>query len=146
MSTFYFEEGWYPSEHLAKLLEANKKMNDHLAKAIGELGEGEVHTIHKWGAEKKEWVGLTDDDIQPESLLNSVHCSCGASWTFKNGALDYKPSTKKKEWVSLTDEEIIKLLRENEVFDYSIDQGNTPDYLVIGYVRLLEEKIMEKNA
>ena len=64
MSTFYFEEGWYPSEHLAKLLEANKKMNDHLAKAIGELGEGEVHTIHKWGAEKKEWVGLTDEELE----------------------------------------------------------------------------------
>jgi len=103
MSTFYFEEGWYPSEHLAKLLEANKIMNDHLAKTLGEPREGEVHTIHKWGSEKKEWQRLTD-------------------------------------------EEIIKLLRENEVFDYSIDQGNTPDYLVIGYVRVLEEKIMEKNA
>ena len=66
MSTFYLEEGWYPSEHLAKLLEANKRMNDHLAKAIGEPREGEVHTIHKWGAEKKEWVGLTDEEILEE--------------------------------------------------------------------------------
>ena len=28
---------------------------------------------------------------QPESLLNSVHCQCGASWTYENGALNYKP-------------------------------------------------------
>jgi len=62
LSTFYLEEGWYPSEHLAELLEANKRMNDHLAKALGEPREGEVHTIHKWGAEKKEWVGLTDEE------------------------------------------------------------------------------------
>jgi len=67
------------------------------------------------------------DDM--ESLLNEV--------------LLYR---KKKEWVGLTDEEIVNLLRENKVFDYSIDQGNTPDYLVIGYVRLLEEKIREKNG
>jgi len=134
MSTFYFEEGWYPSEHLAKLLEANKKMNDHLAKAIGELGEGEVHTIHKWGAEKKEWVRLTDEDIQPESLLNSVHCSCGASWTFKNGALDYKPSTKKKEWVGLTDEEL-------EFYTEELGQGE----LGRGVLRAVDDFLKEKN-
>jgi predicted metal-dependent hydrolase len=34
---------------------------------------------------------------EPESLLNSVHCQCGASWTFKDGALNYKPSKQRKE-------------------------------------------------
>ena len=32
---------------------------------------------------------------QPESLLNSVHCQCGASWTYKDGALNYKSSKEK---------------------------------------------------
>jgi len=45
----------------------------------------------------------------PESLLNSVHCQCGASWTFKDGALDYKPPKKQKEWVGLTDKEVVML-------------------------------------
>lgn len=31
---------------------------------------------------------------EPESILNSVHCNCGASWTFKDGALEYKPSKR----------------------------------------------------
>ena len=68
-------------------------------------------------------------------------------WEHNLVAIDQNDLKKlMREWVRLTDEEIIKLLRENEVFDYSIDQGNTPDYLVIGYARLLEEKIMEKNT
>lgn len=29
-----------------------------------------------------------------EPILNSVHCECGASWTFKDGTLNYKPKAK----------------------------------------------------
>ena len=73
---------------------------------------------------------------QPESLLNSVHCQCGASWTFKDGALNYKPPTK--EWVGLTDEEI-KNTRHHMVdgaYDYSFKQG----------ARWAEAVLKEKNS
>lgn len=85
--------------------------------------------------QRKEWVGLTEDEIQPESLLNSVHCSCGASWTFKNGALDYKPSTKKKEWVGLTYED------KSIAFD---SMRFLDDYET--YAEVIEAKLKEKNT
>jgi hypothetical protein len=67
----------------------------------------------------------------PPSLLDSVHCQCGASWKYKDGELDYKPSTKKKEWVGLTDEEIKEIL----------DCGR-PDLVNI---KKAEQKLKEKN-
>ena len=32
---------------------------------------------------------------KPDPILNSVHCQCGASWTYKDGKLDYKPAKEK---------------------------------------------------
>jgi predicted metal-dependent hydrolase len=66
----------------------------------------------------------------PPSLLDSVHCQCGASWKYKDGELDYKPSTKKKEWAGLTDEE-----REEIALELPIDA-----------VRITEAKLKEKNT
>ena len=72
----------------------------------------------------------------PPSLLDSVHCQCGASWKYKNGELDYKPSTKKKEWVGLTDEEIHKIEQEcDQKFE---------DYFE--FANAIEAKLKEKNA
>ena len=72
----------------------------------------------------------------PPSLLDSVHCQCGASWKYKNGELDYKPSTKKKEWVGLTDEEIPKIEQEcDQKFE---------DYFE--FANAIEAKLKEKNA
>ena len=66
MSSFYLNEGWYSSEQLAEVLEANRKMNDHLAKAIGELPEGYKLTTHKLNPESLEGaagsvVAMTQD-------------------------------------------------------------------------------------
>jgi predicted metal-dependent hydrolase len=70
----------------------------------------------------------------PSSLLDSVHCQCGASWKYKDGELDYKPSTKKKEWVGLTDEERIQVLHS----------GDKEGYLE--YAKGIEAKLKEKNS
>jgi hypothetical protein len=89
MSAFYLQEGWYSSEQLAEVLEADQKMNNHLAKAIGELPEGYTLTTHKLNPEsfegvagsvvamtqdkeikltnddyeRTEWQGLTEEDL-----------------------------------------------------------------------------------
>ena len=46
-------------------------------------------------------------------MINSLHCNCGATWTFKDGALEYKAGKAiateessatqepKREWVTL---------------------------------------------
>jgi len=74
----------------------------------------------------------------PPSLLDSVHCQCGASWKYKDGELDYKPSTKKKEWAGLTDEEILEEYRQS----YG-DDGNLTD---VYFARAIEFKLKEKNT
>ena len=67
MSSFYLNEGWYSSEQLAEVLEANKILNNHLAKAIGELPEGYTLTTHKLNPESLEGaagavVAMTQDE------------------------------------------------------------------------------------
>lgn len=54
----------------------------------------------EWGFEKNNprWQKIaplyTAPPQQPEpATLNSLHCSCGASWTFENGALRYESKT-----------------------------------------------------
>jgi len=74
----------------------------------------------------------------PESLLNSVHCQCGASWTFKDGALDYKPPKKQKEWVGLTDEEILAA-----GLSAGFKAGSVRFNLI---VQSIEAKLKEKNT
>jgi hypothetical protein len=74
----------------------------------------------------------------PPSLLDSVHCQCGASWKYKDGELDYKPSTKKKEWVSLTDEEILE--------EYRQSYGDDGDLADVYFARVIEFRLKEKNA
>jgi predicted metal-dependent hydrolase len=70
----------------------------------------------------------------PPSLLDSVHCQCGASWKYKDGELDYKPSIKKKEWVGLTKEE------RRDIFDLCERDDR-------GYVAaMVEAKLKEKNT
>jgi predicted metal-dependent hydrolase len=81
----------------------------------------------------------------PPSLLDSVHCQCGASWKYKDGELDYKPSIKKKEWVGLTDDEI----------NYSVDaiykgfDMKPRNEIEIEYfervIKFVEAKLKEKN-
>ena len=68
----------------------------------------------------------------PPSLLDSVHCQCGASWKYKDGELDYKPSTKKKEWVGLTDKEVVMLAYQSQENECTA-------------IRLAEAKLKEKN-
>ena len=72
----------------------------------------------------------------PPSLLDSVHCQCGASWKYKDGELDYKPSTKKKEWVGLTKEEKFELINEWNIGDAAIGH----------LCALIEAKLKEKNS
>jgi len=69
----------------------------------------------------------------PPSLLDSVHCQCGASWKYKDGELDYKPSTKKKEWVGLTDKEVVMLAYQSQENECTA-------------IRLAEAKLKEKNS
>ena len=69
MSMFHLEEGWYTSARLTEIQEINKKLNDHLAKSIGELAEGQTLTTHKWKPQH-EWVGLSDEEIY-EAVENS---------------------------------------------------------------------------
>jgi predicted metal-dependent hydrolase len=69
----------------------------------------------------------------PPSLLDSVHCQCGASWKYKDGELDYKPSTKKKEWVGLTDKEVVILAYQSQENECTA-------------IRLAEAKLKEKNT
>jgi predicted metal-dependent hydrolase len=76
----------------------------------------------------------------PPSLLDSVHCQCGASWKYKDGELDYKPSTKKKEWVGLTDEERQRCFDDVEwnKVDWCPDHEQ--------YAKAIEAKLKEKNT
>ena len=69
----------------------------------------------------------------PSSLLDSVHCQCGASWKYKDGELDYKPSTKKKEWVGLTHKEVVMLAYQSQENECTA-------------IRLAEAKLKEKNS
>jgi hypothetical protein len=69
----------------------------------------------------------------PPSLLDSVHCQCGASWKYKDGELDYKPSTKKKEWAGLTDKEVVMLAYQSQENECNA-------------IRLAEAKLKEKNS
>jgi predicted metal-dependent hydrolase len=68
----------------------------------------------------------------PPSLLDSVHCQCGASWKYKDGELDYKPSTKKKEWAGLTGADLIELIAFTSM---SIEDAKS-----------VEAKLKEKNT
>ena len=86
MSTFYLNEGWYSSEQLAEVLEANKILNNHLAKAIGELPEGYTLTTHKVNPENLEGaagavVAMTQDrsteitaqpETYPENFIDAL--------------------------------------------------------------------------
>jgi hypothetical protein len=160
LSSFYLNEGWYSSEQLAEVLEANQKMNDHLAKAIGELPEGYTLTTHKLNPESLEGaagavVAMTQDrstevTAQPEPFeyWNAVEGwvkieevrqhfdTAGCGTIYKTAGEDRVPlytAPPKREWVGLTDEEIEQC---------AIDDGS--DDLIFAHA--IEAKLKEKNA
>jgi predicted metal-dependent hydrolase len=71
----------------------------------------------------------------PPSLLDSVYCQCGASWKYKDGELDYKPSTKKKEWVGLTQDDIYKISEKCGLMDAAWED----------VMNAIEAKLKDKN-
>jgi hypothetical protein len=155
MSSFYLNEGWYSSEQLAEVLEANQKMNDHLAKAIGELPEGYTLTTHKVNPESLEgaagsvvamtqdngvkltfmqhpWVEVINEDgdvwiLDPVLEVNRIEAATKAG-------LSVTPLYKKKEWVGLTDDEIYEAVE------------NSNSVLVKDMARAIEAKLKEKNT
>ena len=165
MSTFYLNEGWYSSEQLAEVLEANQKMNDHLAKAIGELPEGYTLTTHKLNPESLEGaagavVAMTQDrstevTAQPEPFeyWNAVEGwvkieevrqhfdTSGCGTIYKTAGEDRVPlytAPPKKEWVSLTDDELHAL-------HYELKCAAMGATSTLGMYRILEKALKEKN-
>ena len=126
MSSFYLQEGWYSSEQLSEVLKADQKMNNHLAKAIGELSEGYTLTTHKLNSESLEGaagavVAMTQDkgvkltftqhawvEVMNEDgdvwILDPILEAERIDLATKAG-LSVTPLYKNKEWVGLTIEE-----------------------------------------
>lgn len=155
MSSFYLNEGWYSSEQLAEVLEANQKMNDHLAKAIGELPEGYTLTTHKVNPESLEgaagsvvamtqdkgvaltfmqhpWVEVVNEDgdiwiLDPILDVERIELATKAG-------LSVTPLYKKKEWVGLTPKEISEIA--------FLCQNENPSF----FAHAIEDKLKEKNT
>jgi hypothetical protein len=69
---------------------------------------------------------------ETEGAVTSLHCSCGATWTFKDGAVEYK-SGKPQQRKPLTDEQIEMI--------WTVDQTSADDCASLYYAKVIARAI-----
>jgi hypothetical protein len=84
---------------------------------------------------KREWVGLTGDEVKVKTEHDRA---VELGQAYEQG---WNAALAQREWVGLTDEEIQDL----SYLSQKIDEGNSPWFDRLGFARAIEQALKEKN-